>query len=319
MNESILKFLSDMASFEDFNGRTFPAKAYRNAVKTISGLDFEIDDADQVKDLPGIGSGIYKKIQSWLESGTFERYEAYKASPVARIKEMAEIKGIGMAKAKKLYENGIQSLDQLRAATRGLRAGDKIQGTQEAVTFTSAMKIGLEYEAHTDKTRMPISEHDAIVAPMIAAIQEMPSVCQVSAAGSARRYDGTQGYTVGDVDLIVGVDGTPTTELRQDIEGLLDEVIMSGPTKISGIKSRRQVDVRMVDNRDFGALLLHATGPAIFNVACRKIAISHGWTLNEYGLFDTATKQCLSKDEHQILDLLGIGWIEPSERKNFIQ
>ena len=90
MNDSLKKVLNDMAAYEDFNKRPFPARAYRNAVKTISDLDFEIDDPEQVKGLPGIGEGIYKKIEDWLLTGTFKRYEEFKASDASKLKEMAE-------------------------------------------------------------------------------------------------------------------------------------------------------------------------------------------------------------------------------------
>ena len=62
MNEKIIEALQDMAAFEDYNKRQFPARAYRNAVKTIQGLDFVVDSADQIEGLPGIGEGILKKI-----------------------------------------------------------------------------------------------------------------------------------------------------------------------------------------------------------------------------------------------------------------
>ena len=72
----------------------------------------------------------------------------------------------------------------------------------------------------------------------------------------------------------------------------------------------------MIDG--FGSLRLHATGPVSFNVACRKVAIKNGWILNEYGLFKADTKECLEKDsEEKILDILGIGWVDPKDRKNY--
>ena len=322
MNEGLIKVLNDMAAYEDFNGRVFPAKAYRNAIKTIQGLDFVVDEAEQVKGLPGIGSGIYKKIESYLATGTFPRYEEFKASDASKIKELAGIKGIGMQKAKKLFAAGIDSVETLKKVTKDMKAGDKIYNPEnpsaEPVTFTKAMKIGVEYEAHTDKTRMPIDVHNGIVEPLLAQLREIPGVVEVSATGSARRYDGSDGYTVGDADLIVGISSPNAIKQIQAVMSLaLDEVTMSGDTKISGIKARRQVDVRIVDEKDYGSLLLHSTGPMSFNVQCRKIAIKNGWKLNEYGLFDAQTGETIAKGEREILQKLGIGWIDPQKRKDF--
>ena len=320
MNEKIIEALQDMATFEDYNKRQFPARAYRNAVKTIQGLDFVVDSADQVEGLPGIGEGILKKIDLLLTTGTFPRYEEFKASAAAAIKDMAKIKGIGMQKAKTLSSFGITSLDELRSITKDLKPGDKIYNPNEpseTITFTKAMKIGLDYEAHTDKTRMPIDEHDSIVAPLLEEIKKVPGVVEASATGSARRYDGSAGYTVGDIDLIIGIDSESAVgKIAELMDEMLDEIIMSGSTKISGIKNRRQVDVRITSIDDYGAMLLHSTGPTSFNVICRKIAIDHGWKLNEYGLFDKNGK-CLSRDEKGILKKLGIGWVDPTERKSY--
>lgn len=321
MNEGLVKVLEDMSAYEDYLGRVFPAKAYRNAIKAIQGLDFAVDEADQVKDLPGIGEGIYRKIDSYLKTGTFPRYEEFKKSPAAQMKEIASIKGIGAKTAKTLMSFGIETLDQLKNVCKDLKPGDKIYDPKnpgQSVTFTNAMKIGLDYEAHTDKNRMPIEAHDSIVGPIIAELKEVPGVVEASATGSARRYDGSEGYTVGDIDIIVGVSNEAVaTQIQALMRLRLDEIIMSGSTKISGIKDRRQVDIRIVDEADYGSLLLHSTGPMSFNVICRKTAIKNGWKLNEYGLFDAATGAVIAKGEKEILDKLGIGWVDPQKRKDF--
>ena len=315
MNEKLTKILKDMATYEEFLGRTWPAKAYRTAAKTVSELGFELTEPEQAKDLRGIGTGIYKKIESWMKTGTFERYEQFKQSDAGKIQEMAAVKGVGLKTAKKLFDNGIRSLAHLREAIASREVGDKIPGAIEPITITAAMKAGVEFNPHVDSTRMPMKEHDQIVGPMIAKLKKIPEVLEVSAAGSARRYDGSDGYTVGDVDLIIAVDGEPSNKLLDTLEGMLDEVVMSGKTKISGIKSKRQVDIRIVKKEDYSALLLHATGPMSFNVKCRKEAIKRGWKLSEYGLKDKETGEVISRDEAEILDKLGIGWVEPKDRK----
>lgn len=316
MNDRFIKIFTDLAAFEDFNKRTFPAKAYRNAIKIFKELDFEVNDADQIKDIAGIGSGIYNKVKDYLETGTFKRYQEYLASPAAKIKEIAEIKGFGMNKAKTLYEAGIQSLDQLKEVCKDLKVGAKIK---DCFNFTKAMKIGLDFEAHTDKNRMTVAEHDAVAEPILASIRQSDFVNDASAVGSRRRYDGSEGYTIGDIDIIVSMwKENNTEEIRKSFERLLDEVTMSGETKISGIKNHRQVDIRIITPDKWGSTLLHCTGPMDFNIKCRRIAIKHNWILNEYGLFNKDTKECLASDtEENILKMLGIPFVEPKNRKNF--
>ena len=330
MNEKILNMLDDMATFEDFNKRTFPAKAYRTAIKTIQGLNFEIEDAEQVKGMPGIGEGIYNKIDAFLKIGTFPRYEDYLKSTAAILKDFLKINGVGMETAKKLYNFGYKSLAEFQNAIKDKNVGDRLDdpnGKLSPILITTAMK-----KAYQGKSRMALQEHNDIVLPMLEEIKKLPTVKRVAAAGSARRYDGSEGYTVGDADLIVGVDTgasgnfnpksfNPPKELLTALESLLDDVIVSGPTKISGSKNGRQVDIRITDDSVFGSLLLHATGPMQFNIACRKIAESRGWKLNEYGLFDMRKNppKCIAKEENEILDKLGVPeqYRSPAERGNF--
>ncbi len=124
MNEKIIDALNDMAIFEDFNHEPFKAKAYRNAIQTIKNLDYEIDVPEQAKGLPGIGTGIYKKIEQLLTKGTFERLEAFKASDAARLKVIANVKGLSMAKAQRLFDAGIDSIDKLKVAVADKQVGD---------------------------------------------------------------------------------------------------------------------------------------------------------------------------------------------------
>ena len=316
MNERLIKIFSDMAFYEDFIKRPFPAKAYRNAVSIFKNLEFEIDSADQIKGIFGIGKGILEKVDSFLKTGTFPRYEEYKASDAARCMEIATIKGFGTNKAKKLYDAGIKSLDQLKAIVKDLKVGQPLDKT--GFNYTKGMKIGLDYEAHTDKTRMTVEQHDAVANPLLEKIKTNKNVIECEAVGSRRRFNGTNGYTIGDIDIIIHVkDKESINELKVFLANLLDDVAMEGDTKVSGIKDRRQVDFRMVID-GYGALKLHATGPVGFNVACRKVAIKNGWILNEYGLFNNQTKECIEKNsEEKILDILGIGWIDPQNRKDY--
>ena len=316
MNERFIKIFSDLAFFEDFVKRPFPAKAYRNAIQIFKELDFEVDDADQIKDLYGIGDGIYKKVKSYLETGSFPRYEEFKNSDAIKCMEIAQIKGFGTNKAKKLFDAGIKSLEELKTVVASIKVGEPLGNS--GFNYTKSMQIGLEYEAHTNKTRMTVKEHDTVANPLIENIKNINGVREVMAVGSRRRYDNSVDYTIGDIDIIISVNSIEDINVvNPELVNMLDAITMNGNTKISGIKNNRQVDFRIVVG-EFGSLKLHATGPMSFNVACRKIAIKNGWTLNEYGLFKSDTKELIEKDsEEKILNILGIGWIEPKNRKNF--
>lgn len=321
MNERFIKIFSNLAFYEDFIGRKFPAKAYQKAVQIFKDLNFEIDNANQIKGIPGIGDGILKKVDSYLTSGTFSKYEEFLKSPAKDCMDIASIKGFGVNKAKRLFDAGFKTLESLKEKTKTLAIG---QPLIDGMNFTKAMKIGLDYEAHTNKNRMTVEEHDEVANPLLEELNKCTDVEISEAAGSRRRYDGSSDYTIGDIDIIIKLTNSnsekeiveKTKNVRNICECLLDEVAMSGNTKISGIKNSRQVDFRIV-SRGYEALRLHATGPMNWNIKCRKIAISKGWILNEYGLFETSSGLLVSEKEKEILDKLEIGWVEPKNRKDF--
>ena len=77
-NEEIAWALEALASLEgEDHGSQDPFKirAYRKAAEIIRELDFEVTSGEEAKKLPGIGKGIAKKIDEFLQTGEIERLE----------------------------------------------------------------------------------------------------------------------------------------------------------------------------------------------------------------------------------------------------
>jgi len=97
----------------------------------------------------------------------------------------------------------------------------------------------------------------------------------------------------------------------------VDFVQSKGDTKSSvTLKEGLDCDLRVLDERSFGAALNYFTGSKEHNVRLRQIAITKGWKLSEYGLFDKSGKQISGKTEEEIYKKLGMGYIEPELREN---
>jgi len=78
-----------------------------------------------------------------------------------------------------------------------------------------------------------------------------------------------------------------------------------------------QVDLRVVEEKSYGAALQYFTGSKDHNVTLRGIAIKKGFKLNEYGLFDKATEKYIAgKTEEEIYKKIGMQYIEPELREN---
>ena len=77
-NEEIAWALEALASLEgEEHGSQDPFKirAYRKAAEIIRELDFEVTSGEEAKKLPGIGKGIAKKIDEFLQTGEIARLE----------------------------------------------------------------------------------------------------------------------------------------------------------------------------------------------------------------------------------------------------
>jgi len=313
MNDKLISMFKNLALYEESLGRHFPSKAYLNAVASLKDFDTDITDVKQLDGIFGFGKGLKEKVDLFLKTGTFPRYEEFLNSDFYKTIEMSKIKGIGVNKAKKLAAGGIHSLDELKKVTENLKVNDMIGET--GIRFINSMKVGLDFEAHTDKTRMTINQHDEIAAPIINDLHNKFNNIKVSFAGSRRRWNGiNMEYTVGDIDIIIGVPDEEYKGFHKNLPQYLDRVVMNGTTKVSGIKNSRQIDFRIVKIENYESLLLHATGPMKFNIKCRKAAMSRNMILNEYGLFNRTTNELIDSTEVGILkNLFGI-YYAPDER-----
>ena len=314
MNDKLIKMFSELSLYEESLKRVFPAKAYKNAITILKNLPVEVTNVEQIKPFKGFGKGLIEKVESYLKTGTFKRYEEYLNSDFAKIVDLSKIKGIGVNKAQELAKIGIHSIDELKAIVKDLNVDDMIGSS--TVKYTQAIKVGLEFEAHTEKTRMSVLEHDAIAKPIIYDIRNKFPQVKVSFAGSRRRWNGfNMDYTIGDIDIIIGAPKEDLKDFYKNLVGYLDEVVMEGAKKVSGVKNARQIDFRIVDIDCYESLLFHATGPMKWNIGMRKIAISKNFMLNEYGLFDRVTKNHITSDEKEIMKILIGKYVEPCERE----
>ena len=77
----------------------------------------------------------------------------------------------------------------------------------------------------------------------------------------------------------------------EDVAG----VLAKGSTKASArLKEGLQADLRVVDEKAYGAALLYFTGNKQHNIVLRKIAIKKGTKLSEYGIFNKKTSKMLA-------------------------
>ncbi|MDD1764361.1 MAG: PHP domain-containing protein, partial [Methanobacteriaceae archaeon] len=97
---------------------------------------------------------------------------------------------------------------------------------------------------------------------------------------------------------------------------LVGGVISHGPSKSTiRLKDGMEVDLRVFKNEEYGSALVYFTGSWELNVELRKIAISLGLKLNEYGVFRDEN-QVAGKTEKEVFQALGLSYIQPELREN---
>ena len=143
-------------------------------------------------------------------------------------------------------------------------------------------------------------------------MKDCSKVSRAEYAGSLRR--GRE--TVGDIDILAtGKDHNQIIRhflAHQDVS----LVLAQGETKASVIlEGGVQVDLRVVDEKSFGAALYYFTGSKNHNIATRKLAIKKGLKINEYGVFK-GEKSIAGKTEKEIFKVLGLPYIIPELRED---
>jgi len=313
-NSEIAKVFEDIADFLELKGENpFKIRAYQKLVRSIEHLPVEVEQLvaeDKLKEIPGVGEAITKKITELVTTGKLDYYEKLKAEFPEGISTLLGIPGVGPKTAMLLSEElDIKSADELEAAivggsvTRLYRMGDK-----------TAENILHQIQAMRRKDqRIPIGEALPVVDEISTRLNQLPGLKNLAPAGSLRRFR----ETVGDIDLMGTTDDA--REVIQTFVGLpqVKEVLASGTTKASVVVSGGlQVDLRIVEHDCFGSLLQYFTGSKQHNINLRERAHRQGLKLSEYGITNLATQE-LEKfaTEEAFYERQGLAFIPPELRE----
>jgi DNA polymerase (family X) len=308
-----LGFLTEMTE-EDPNVQ-FRARAYYRAADTITSLSENATDiydkygVNGLLEIPSVGKAIASKIEEYLKRGKMQHLEELKAKVPINIDELYGIEGMGPKTIKMFYDKlQIKNLADLeKAATEGklkTLPGFTEKKEQDILKQIEFFKRGMG--------RLIIGEVYPLVKQIEKRLQHIAGVKNAAAAGSIRRMK----ETIGDIDYLVAA---------SDPEQVIDffvkmpevqEILGIGRAKaFVKLASGIDADLLVVPEESWGSALQYFTGSKEHSVQLRKIAISKGLRLNEWGVFK-GDKRVAGTTEEEVYKILGLQWIPPEMREN---
>ncbi len=316
-NLELSRIFSEIADILEIQQVQWKPQAYRRAARAIETLSEDIEEIYRkggikaLQEIPGVGEGIAKKIVQFIEEGEVREHEKLKRGMPEGFDELMRVPGMGPKKLKVLHEKlGIKTLKDLEeAAKKGKireleRFGEKSE--EDILRGLELVKKG--------KERMLLGKALPIARSIEAQLRRLKEIKKVSIAGSTRRRK----ETIKDIDILV-VSSNPKKVMNYfTTMDEVDTILAKGPTKSTiFLKAGLPSDVRVVEEKSFGAALQYFTGNKEHNIKLREIAIKKGCKLNEYGLFDKKTGRYIcGRTEEEVYKKLGLPYFEPELREN---
>ena len=313
-NIEVAKILYEVADLLELQGIGFKPNAYRNAARNIESMTKELDDyrkSSNLRDIPGVGEAIAKKIEEILATGRLRYLDELKQQLPAGLLQLVDVPEIGPKTALHLYkELKIANLQELKAAAEqhlihslkgfGERSEERIlHGIALMEKRSGRMLLGQAY---------PLAEG------VRKYVQDHAKLKLISLGGSLRRMKDT----IGDIDILAG-----SNDVKMVMDAFVSypdvqEIVERGPTKaVVRLRDGTQVDLRVVEEEAFGAALQYFTGSKEHNIKLRSLAIEKGWKLNEYGLFKKDLTEIVARrTEEDIYQALGLRIMPPELRED---
>ena len=315
-NKEIAGLFDRIADALEIKGESgFRVVAYRKAARILDDMTEDVEAVaaeDRLDTIPGIGKGLADHIKEYLKTGGMKPHrEAMKGIPETLL-DLLEIQGLGGKTIHLMHEKlGLRNLGDLKRVIK--------DGSLAALYGMGEKKVenirkGIEARERVAE-RISIYEASLAADGIIAYLKKSALVGRVSAAGSLRRMK----ETVGDIDILAT--GKKGAEIIRYFTRFpqTSRVLAEGGTKGSIVVKtetvERQVDLRIVDESEYGAALLYFTGSKAHNIKLRGLAKDRGFKISEYGIF-RGEKRVAGREEEDVYKVLGMPWIPPEMRED---
>ena len=305
----IIKIMNSLENYYKNNYDTFRTKTYSNINKILKTLTSDQDlDLKNIKSIRGIGQGTIDKIKEIIDTNTLQEYEKIKDKK-SPYEDFLKIHGVGKKHAKKLYELGFRTIDDLH----------NCKDIQNHLNDTQLK--GLQY--YNDiLQRIPYEEIQLHEKYLKNILNQIDPNAELTIAGSYRR----QKSNSGDIDLLLKANSKKIYDKFINTlsdNKYLQEHLAKGSKKYMGLGKInispcfRRIDIMYTKPEEYPFAILYFTGSGDFNVKMREYALEKGFTINEYSMKHTETKEKVNQifnSEKDIFEYLNYEYQEPQNR-----
>jgi len=317
-NEELARIFHTMADIYRLMGNNkFRAIAYQNASNVIDGLPEDISyyiKTDSLNDVPGIGKTLEENIHEYVKTGHIGRFEKLKKKVPLGLIELMSINGFGPQSLKTIHEKlKVETKEEVISA---LQDGsiEKLRGfgPKKVENLLRALKLHKTVE---DRMLLWSALHAGN--EVVSKLKTLSQVKQIELAGSLRRKK----ETIGDIDILIAANNIGRKPIIDFFTSskLASRILTKGETKASIISKsiKRQMDLRIVKESEWGSALQYFTGSKQHNIHLRTIAKSKGYKISEYGIFNLKDeKRIAGKTEREIYETLDLQWMPPEMRED---
>jgi len=316
-SQELSKIFFEFAYWHEMNNVPFKPRAYQIVSESVSALGDEVEATwrkggiKSLKELPGFGQATSEMVDEFLRTGHVKEYEQMKKRFPVDIWGLSRIEGLGPKHMRELYEKlKVKNVDDLKHVL----ASGKIRklprwGEKSEARLAKQLEL-----MHESSGRQLLGNILPVADQIVELLKKVPGVTRCTYAGSIRRKQ----ETIGDIDLLAT---SKHPERVMDVFvslPMVEAVHEHGKTRSSvRLKIGIDADLRVVPDNVYGATLQYFTGDKKHNVMLRELALSKGFTLNEYGLFrrGKSPKSPLTRglSEHNSPLIKGAGGISESE------
>ncbi|MFW6135440.1 MAG: DNA polymerase/3'-5' exonuclease PolX [Chloroflexota bacterium] len=320
-NSDVVDIFNQVADLLEIEGANpYRVRAYRDAARTISTLSRNLSDmveaGEDLTELPGIGEDLAGKIEEIVRTGDLEQLEQLEQHTPPELARMLDVAGLGPKRVQTIHEElGVTTLRELKEAAEQGKIHE-LHGLGEKTETKILEDLERWTEKEAQRTRRDVAEER--VEPLLVFLRGIETVGRVEAAGSYRRKK----ETVGDLDILAISDvGEEVISRFGDYEDV-EQIVSQGETRSTVVfRSGLQVDLRVVQQKSYGAALLYFTGSKQHNITLRNMALDRELKINEYGVWDTTAapegqKMVAGETEEEIYALFDLPWIPPELRED---